>query len=144
MISPHAIVPIQTIGASDDCIQRVERMLRQLRVAEGMDVWDGFDSAPMTPLPPKFRMLDMERYTGRGCPCIHLRIYSQLMRSMGLDEAQLIMLFPLSLSSVAHSWFSTLDVSCRRTWEDLAHEFIRQFSFSIVIDVTRRELEAMR
>ena len=23
-------------------------MLRQLRVAEGMDVWDGFDSAPVT------------------------------------------------------------------------------------------------
>ena len=28
-------------------------MLRQLRVAEGMDVWDGFDNAPVTPLPPK-------------------------------------------------------------------------------------------
>ena len=54
------------------------------------------------------------------------------------------MLFPSSLSSVAQSWFATLDASCRRTWEDLAHEFIRQFSFSIVIDVTRRELEAMR
>ena len=26
----------------------------------------------------------------------------------------------------------------------LAHEFIQQFSFSTVIDVTRRELEAMR
>ena len=54
------------------------------------------------------------------------------------------MLFPSSLSSVAQSWFAPLDASCRRTWEDLAHEFIRQFSFSIVIDVTRRELEAMR
>ena len=47
------------------------------------------------------------------------------MRGMGLDEAQLIMLFPLSLSSVAQSWFATLDASRRRTWEDLAHEFIR-------------------
>ena len=119
-------------------------MFRQLRVAEGMNAWDGFDSAPVTPLPPKFRMLDMEWHTGRGCPRTHLRIYSQLMRGMGLDEAQLIMLFPLSLSSVAQSCFATLDASRRRTWEDLAHEFIRQFSFSTVIDVTRRELEAMR
>ena len=55
----------------------------------------------MTPLPPKFWMLDMERYTSRGCARTHLRIYSQLMRGMGLNEAQLIMLFPLSLSSVA-------------------------------------------
>ena len=40
-------------------------MLRQLRVIKGMDVWDEFDSTPVTPLPPKFWMPDMERYTGR-------------------------------------------------------------------------------
>ena len=101
MIPPCAIVPVQTTGASDDRIQRVEKMLRQLRVTEGMNVRDGFDSAFVTPLLLKFRMPDMERYTGKGCPRTHLRIYSQLMRGMGLDEAQLIMLFPLSLSSVA-------------------------------------------
>ena len=32
-------------------------MLRQLRVVEGMDVWDGFDSAPVTPLLPNFGCL---------------------------------------------------------------------------------------
>ena len=69
-------IPIQTIGASDDRIQRVEQMLRQLRVEEGMDVWDGFDSALVTPLPPKFWMPDMERYTGIRCPRTHLSIYS--------------------------------------------------------------------
>ena len=113
-------------------------MLRQLRVAEGMDVGDGFDSALVTSLLPKIRMPDMELYTGRGCPRTHF------MRGMGLGEAQLIMLFPLSLSSVAQSWFVTLDASRRWTWEDFSHEFIRQFSFNTVIDVTRRELEAMR
>ena len=50
-------------------------------------MWDGFDCTSMTPLPPKFQMIDMERYIGRGCPRTHLRIYSQLMRGMGLDEA---------------------------------------------------------
>ena len=57
MIQPHATIPVQTISASEDRIQRVEQMLRQLRVAEGMDVWDGFDSALVTPLPPKFGCL---------------------------------------------------------------------------------------
>ena len=42
MILPHAIIQIQTTSASNDRIQRVEQMLRQLRVAEGMDVWDEF------------------------------------------------------------------------------------------------------
>ena len=94
-------------------------MLRQLRVVEGMDVWDGFDSAPITPLLPKFWIPERECYTGRGCPRTHLRIYSQLMRGIGLDEAQLILLFPLSLSRVAQSWFVILDAPCRWTWEDL-------------------------
>ena len=42
VIPPHGIVPIQTTGTYDDRIQRVEQMLRQLRVAEcmmcGMDL----------------------------------------------------------------------------------------------------------
>ena len=63
-------------------------------------MWYGFDNALVTPLSPNFWMHDMERYTGRGCPHTHLRIYSQLMRGMGLDEAHLILLFLLSLSSV--------------------------------------------
>ncbi|RVW66641.1 hypothetical protein CK203_063598 [Vitis vinifera] len=34
--------------------------------------------------------------------------------------------------------------SRRRTWTDLAQEFLRQYSFNIVVDVSRRELEALR
>ena len=67
-----------------------------------------------------------------------------VMRAHGLDEAQMVMLFPMSLSSVTQRWFASLDVSCRRTWDDLAQEFLRQFAFNIVIDVSRRELKALR
>ena len=54
------------------------------------------------------------------------------------------MLFPMSLSGAAQRWFASLDVSCRTTWDDLAQEFLRQFAFNIIIDVSRRELEALR
>ena len=43
-------------------------------------------------------MLDIERYTGVGCLYIHLRLYSIVMRAHGLDESQMITMFPLSLS----------------------------------------------
>ncbi|RVX08208.1 Retrovirus-related Pol polyprotein from transposon 17.6 [Vitis vinifera] len=89
-------------------------------------------------------MPEIERYTGIGCPRIHLRLYSTVMRAHGLDEAQMIMLFPMSLSGAAQRWFASLDVSRRRTWDDLAQEFLRQFAFNTVIDVSRRELEALR
>ena len=56
----------------------------------------------------------------------------------------MVMLFPMSLSGAAQRWFASLEVSRRRTWDDLAQEFLRQFAFNAVIDVSRRELEALR
>ena len=56
----------------------------------------------------------------------------------------MIMLFPLSLSGAAQHWFTSLDPSRRRTWADLGQEFIRQYSFNTVVDVSRRELEALK
>ena len=69
----------------------------------------------MASLPTKFRMPEIERYTGIGCPHIHLRLYSTVMRAHRLDEAQMVMLFPMSLSGAAQRWFVSLDVSRRRT-----------------------------
>ena len=56
----------------------------------------------------------------------------------------MIMLFPLLLSGVAQRWFTSLDPSQCRTWTDLAQEFLRQYSFNTIVDVSRRELEALR
>ena len=54
------------------------------------------------------------------------------------------MVFLFSLSGATQRWFVSLDGSCRRTWDDLTQKFLRQFAFNIVIDVLRRELEALR
>ena len=79
----------------------------------------------MSSLPAKFRMSNIERYTGVSCPRIYLRLYSTMMRAHGLDESQMITLFPLSLSGAAQRWFAFLESSQRRTWNDLAQEFLR-------------------
>ena len=77
-------------------------------------------------------------------PRIHLQLYTVVMRGHRLDETQMIMLFPLSLSGAAQRWFASLDPSRRRTWADLGQEFIKQCSFNTVVDVSQRELEALR
>ena len=66
------------------------------------------------------------------------------MRGHRLDKAQMIMLFSLSLSGTAQRWFASFDPSRLRTWADLGQEFIKQYSFNTVVDVSRRELEALR
>ena len=53
-------------------MDRIEQRIRQLRVSDSSSAWDDLDSIPVASLPAKFRMLDIERYTGVGCPCIHL------------------------------------------------------------------------
>ena len=88
-------------------------------------------------------MPDIERYTGIGCPRIHLQLYSAVMHGHRLDEAQMIMLFPLALSGATQRWFASLDPSRRRTWADLGQEFIKQYSFNTVVDASRRKLEAL-
>ncbi|RVW29020.1 hypothetical protein CK203_088882 [Vitis vinifera] len=123
---------------------QLEQGLRQLKTSDRAITWEDFDGVSVASLPAKFRMSDIERYTGIGCPRIHLRLYSMVMRAHGLDEPQMITLFPLSLSGAAQCWFASLESSRRRTWDDLAQEFLRQFSFNIVVDVSRRELKALR
>ena len=99
--------------------------MRQLRVSDGRMIWDDFDGLLVASLSAKFRLPEIKRYTRIGCPLIHLRLYSNVMRAHGLDEAQMIMLFPMSLSGATQRWFASLDVSRHRTWDDLAQEFLR-------------------
>ena len=89
-------------------------------------------------------MPEIERYMGLSCPKIHLRLYNSVMRAHGLDETQLITFFPMSLSGTTQRWFASLDASRCRTWDDLAQEFFTQFAFNTIIDVSRKELEALR
>ncbi|RVW24501.1 Kinesin-like protein KIN-12D [Vitis vinifera] len=141
---PPAIVPIPISEDPHARMDKLEQKLRQMRTSEGAITWEDFDGAPVASLPAKFRMPEIERYTGIGCPRIHLRLDSTVMRAHGLDDAQMVMFFPMSLSGAAQCWFASLEVSRRRTWDDLAQEFLRQFAFNTVIDVSRRELEALR
>ena len=82
-------------------MEKLEQRMHQLRTSEGLADWDDFDGTPTASLPAKFRMPEMERYSGVGCPRIHLKVYSTLMRAHSLDESRMIMLFPMSLSGIA-------------------------------------------
>ena len=119
-VAPPVVVLNTITDDAHACIDRLEQRMRQMRVSDGSVVWDDFEGMPVASLPAKFRMLDIERYTSIGCPCIHLRLYNTVIRAHGLDESQMITLFPLSLSGTAQRWFASLESSRCRTWDDLA------------------------
>ncbi|RVW69186.1 hypothetical protein CK203_059579 [Vitis vinifera] len=70
-------------------VERLESRTRQIRLQDRGLTWDDRDGIPTTSLPAKFRMPDIERYSGIGCPKIHLRLYSTVMRVHEIDDAQL-------------------------------------------------------
>ncbi|RVX11207.1 hypothetical protein CK203_019592 [Vitis vinifera] len=47
--------------------------MRSLHVSDGIMGWDGYDDMPVAALPVEFRMPDIERYTGIGCPVFTCR-----------------------------------------------------------------------
>nr|CAN80486.1 hypothetical protein VITISV_013886 [Vitis vinifera] len=143
-VVPPIVTPVTIVGDPRSHMDRLEQRIRRMRDLDEMILWDDPGDVPVATLPIGFRMPDIERYTGVGCPRIHLRLYSTVMRALGLDEAQLLTLFPLSLSGVTQRWYASLETSRRKTWEDLAQEFLRQYSFSGDTSVTRRELEFLR
>ena len=102
----------------------MEECSRRRSVFDEVVVWDDLEGMPVASLSAKFRMPDIERYIGIDCPRIHLRLYSTVMRAHGLDEPQMITLFPLSLSGAAQRRFASLEFSRHRTWDDLAQEFL--------------------
>ena len=58
-----------------------------MRASNEVITWEDFNGAPVANLSAKFRMPEIERYTTIGCPHIHLRLYSTVMRAHKLDEA---------------------------------------------------------
>ena len=70
---PHSVVtPAPIIDDTQARIDKIEQRIRSLHVSDGVIGWDGYD-LPVAALPVEFRMPDIERYTGIGCPHIHLQ-----------------------------------------------------------------------
>ena len=53
---------------------------------------------PEVVLPPKFRILDFDKYNGRGCPITHLKVYYGDLAQLQADKRLLIHLFLKSLT----------------------------------------------
>ena len=124
--TPHSVVaPAQIVDDTQARIDTIEQRIRSLHVSNRVMGWDGYDDLHVAALPVEFCMPDIERYTRIGCPRIHLQLYNATMRRHRLDEAQMIMLFFLSLSGAAQRWFASLDPLRHRTWADLSQEFLR-------------------
>ena len=66
------MTPAPIIDDTQARIDRIEQRIMSLYVSNGVIGWDGYDDLLVAALSVEFRMPNIERYTGIGCPRIHL------------------------------------------------------------------------
>ena len=66
------MAPAPIIDDTQARIDMIEQRIKFLHVFDGVIGWDGYDDLLVVALPVEFRMPDIERYTGIGCPRINL------------------------------------------------------------------------
>ncbi|XP_077251880.1 uncharacterized protein LOC143891126 [Tasmannia lanceolata] len=103
-----------------------------------------FSLFPGVTLPPKFRMPDFDKYDGTGCPWSHLRSFISNLEGYGLSPEQIAKVFPMSLTGVAKKWFLHLKSKELETLDEIANKFVEQFSMEEGIEVTKRDLKAIK
>ena len=81
-------------------------------------------------IPPKFKVPDFDRYKGTTCPKNHLKMYCRKMGVHSRDEKLLMHFFQDSLVGAAIIWYTNLEASCIRTWNDLITAFLRQYQYN--------------
>ncbi|KAL7201827.1 hypothetical protein ACSBR1_033516 [Camellia fascicularis] len=78
-----------------------------------LDIEDGYTDAAVTLL-DRFKMPQINRFDGSGDPMVHLRLFSDILRPMGLTRLQKPSLFGRTLSGVAAIWYAKLEDNVKR------------------------------
>ena len=94
-------------------------------------------------IPPKFKVLDFDKYNGTTCPKNHLKMYYRKMGAYSRDEKLLIHVFQESLVGATITWYTKLEASQIRSWKDLMAAFIRQYQYNTDMAPDRTQLQNM-
>ncbi|KAF5933540.1 hypothetical protein HYC85_029711 [Camellia sinensis] len=106
---------------------KIVNLERQFKKAQGLnsipDIEDGHTEAAVR-LPDRFKMPYIDRFDGSGDPMVHIRLFLDVLKPMGLTKPQKLSLYGRTLSGVAATWYAKLEDKVKRDWEELAEAFI--------------------
>ncbi|KAF5932790.1 hypothetical protein HYC85_028961 [Camellia sinensis] len=125
-------------------LSKLEKLLKKSQGVKSIPgIEDGYTDAAVT-LPDRFKMPHIDRFDGSGGPMVHLSLFSDVLRLMGLTRLQKLSLFGRTLSGIAVTWYAKLEHSVKRSWEEMAEAFVAQYSYNTQIEITTRDLETTR
>jgi len=95
---------------------RFDHIEERLRAIEGGRDYAFADMAelclvPDVVIPPKFKVLDFDKYKGTTCPKNHLKMYNRKMGAYSKNEKLLMHFFQESLTRATVNWYTNLEPS---------------------------------
>ncbi|KAF5932881.1 hypothetical protein HYC85_029052 [Camellia sinensis] len=131
----------------DPTVLKVSKLEKLFKKSQGVksipNIEDGYTDSTVT-LPDRFKMSHIDRFDGSGDPMVHIRLFSDILRPMGLSRLQKLSLVGRTLSGVAGIWYAKLEDSVKRNWEKMAEAIVAQYSYNTQIEITTRDLETTR
>ncbi|KAL7212949.1 hypothetical protein ACSBR2_015613 [Camellia fascicularis] len=98
---------------------KVNKLEKLFKKAQGVnsipDIEDGHTELAVT-LPKWFKMPHIDHFDGSGDPMVHLHMFSDILRLMGLTQVQKLSLFSRTISGIATIWFAKLEHSVKQSW----------------------------
>ena len=82
-------------------INNVEKMIKRARKMEDLMDYQSLLIFPDVRLPPKFKMLTLDKFDGTGCTKSHLKMYMRALQPLGATEELLAQMFQNTLSRAA-------------------------------------------
>ena len=133
---------LETVGKTDwaknitKVVTHVQTMMKEKGINAPLDYTNLSLEREDEPLPPKYKFLNMKKYSGTDDPHLHLKQYVTYMKATELSEAQIIKQFSLSLEGAAVKWYYTLDIHVQQDWKELCSAFIKQYRLNARFEVS--------
>ncbi|KAL7179359.1 hypothetical protein ACSBR1_042700 [Camellia fascicularis] len=100
----------------DPTALKVNKLEKLFKRAQGInpipDLENGYTESAVT-LPERFKMPHIDCFDGSGDPIVHLHLFSDILRPMGLTPAQKMSLFGRTMSGIAAIWYAKLENSVK-------------------------------
>ena len=75
---------------------------------------------------------------------VHIWLFLDILKSMGLTKPQKLSLYGRTLSGVAATWYTKLEDTVKQNLEEQAEAFVDQYSYNTQVEMTIQELETTR
>ncbi|XP_039020005.1 uncharacterized protein LOC120151691 [Hibiscus syriacus] len=102
--------------------------------------WKKLSLVPDLVLPPKFKILDFEKFNGTRCPSSHITMFCRKMTGYIGDDQYC---FQEILTGSAIQWYNQLSRANIRSWKYLAESFFKQYKHVKNVRPNRMMLQGM-